>query len=142
MGEDRLIGPGLKDITKKRDRDWLVKWITNSQEFIKSGDKEAVKLWEDWKPTVMTPFYFSDEEFEALFAYLENPPVEENIAAVTSVTDNKSETNNMTSLLMLVFLIGAPEAWMRPNLHLSVFVMLPTLIFLVIPLVFLVYYFY
>ena len=41
-------------------------------------------------------------------------------------------------LLMLVFLIGAPEAWMRPNLHQSVFVMLPTLIFLVIPLVFLV----
>ena len=41
-------------------------------------------------------------------------------------------------LLMLVFLIGAPEAWMRPSLHQSVFVMLPTLIFLVIPLVFLV----
>ncbi len=41
-------------------------------------------------------------------------------------------------LLMLVFLIGAPEAWMRPNLHQSVFVMMPTLIFLVIPLVFLV----
>ena len=41
-------------------------------------------------------------------------------------------------LLMLVFLIGAPEAWMRPNLHQSVFVMIPTLIFLVIPLVFLV----
>ena len=42
------------------------------------------------------------------------------------------------ALLMLVFLIGAPEAWMRPNLHQSVFVMLPTLIFLTIPLVFLV----
>jgi len=41
-------------------------------------------------------------------------------------------------LLMIVFLIGAPEAWLRPNLHQSVFVMLPTLIFLVIPLVFLV----
>mgnify|MGYP001502114637 FL=1 len=41
-------------------------------------------------------------------------------------------------LLMLIFLIGAPEAWLRPNLHQSVFVMMPTLIFLVIPLVFLV----
>ena len=41
-------------------------------------------------------------------------------------------------LLMIIFLIGAPEAWMRPNLHQSVFVMMPTLIFLVIPLVFLV----
>ena len=41
-------------------------------------------------------------------------------------------------LLMLIFLIGAPEAWLRPNLHQSVFVMMPTLLFLVIPLVFLV----
>ena len=41
-------------------------------------------------------------------------------------------------LLMLVFLIGAPEVWLRPNLHQSVFVMMPTLLFMVIPLVFLV----
>ena len=41
-------------------------------------------------------------------------------------------------ILMLIFLIGAPEAWLRPNLHQSVFVMMPTLLFLVIPLVFLV----
>ena len=42
------------------------------------------------------------------------------------------------TLLMAIFLIGAPEAWIRPNLHQSVFVMMPTLIFLTIPLVFLV----
>ena len=41
-------------------------------------------------------------------------------------------------LLMVIFFIGAPEAWIRPNLHQSVFVMMPTLIFLTIPLVFLV----
>ena len=41
-------------------------------------------------------------------------------------------------ILMLIFLIGAPEAWLRPNLHQSVFVMMPTLLFLVVPLVFLV----
>ncbi len=41
-------------------------------------------------------------------------------------------------ILMLVFLIGAPEVMMRPNLHQSVFVMLPVIMFMVIPLVFLV----
>ena len=41
-------------------------------------------------------------------------------------------------LLMIVFLIGAPEVWIRPNLHQSVFVMMPTLLFMVVPLVFLV----
>ena len=65
--------------------------------------------------------------------------------------NNKSFLNNMFHkngralgsigyfiLLMVIFFIGAPEAWIRPNLHQSVFVMMPTLIFLVIPLVFLV----
>ena len=67
------------------------------------------------------------------------------------MNNNKSFINNMFHkngralgsigyfiLLMTIFLIGAPEAWIRPNLHQSVFVMMPTLIFLVIPLVFLV----
>ena len=65
--------------------------------------------------------------------------------------NNKSFLNNMFHkngralgsigyfiLLMAIFFIGAPEAWIRPNLHQSVFVMMPTLIFLTIPLVFLV----
>ena len=42
------------------------------------------------------------------------------------------------TLLMAIFLIGAPEAWIRPYLDESVFVLMPTLIFLTIPLVFLV----
>ena len=41
-------------------------------------------------------------------------------------------------ILMGVFFIGAPEVMLRPNLHQSVFVMLPVIMFMVIPLVFLV----
>jgi Ribose/xylose/arabinose/galactoside ABC-type transport systems, permease components len=41
-------------------------------------------------------------------------------------------------LLVLVFLLGAPAAWMSPCFPPSVFVMLPPLFFFVIPLVFLV----
>ena len=104
LGEDRLIGPGLKGITEKRDRDWLTKWIRNSQEFIKSGDPEAVKLWEEWQPSVMTPFYFSDEEFDALFSYLENPPIEEVTIASTATTDIAEEGND-TIMLVIITLV-------------------------------------
>ncbi|MEE2953752.1 MAG: cytochrome c3 family protein [Bacteroidota bacterium] len=105
IGENRLIGPGLKGITEKRDRDWLIEWIRNSQEFIKSGDSEAVKLWEEWQPSVMTPFYFSDEEFDALLAYLENPPAEEVISASADVTDIGEESDNTTILLIIVLVL-------------------------------------
>ena len=41
-------------------------------------------------------------------------------------------------LLMAIFVIGAPEVMVKINLHRSVFTMLPVIIFLVIPLVFVV----
>lgn len=41
-------------------------------------------------------------------------------------------------LLMAIFIIGAPEVMMKINLHRSVFTMLPIIIFMVIPLVFVV----
>ena len=38
IGKGPLIGPDLKDVeTRAPDRDWLVKWITNSQELVKAG---------------------------------------------------------------------------------------------------------
>ena len=77
LGETKLIGPGLKGITEKRDKEWLKKWINNSSELIASGDADAIAIFEEYNKVAMTNFYFSDEEFEALFGYLENPPVEE-----------------------------------------------------------------
>ena len=41
-------------------------------------------------------------------------------------------------LLMVIFFIGAPEVMSRPNLHQSVFIMLPIIVFMVVPLVFVV----
>ena len=35
----RLVGPGLKGGTDKYKREWLIKWIRNSQALIKSGDE-------------------------------------------------------------------------------------------------------
>ena len=76
----KLIGPGLKGVTEKYEREWLVKWITNSSEFIASGDERAIAIWEEYNKIAMPAFYYSDDEFEALFSYLENPPVEEVVA--------------------------------------------------------------
>jgi mono/diheme cytochrome c family protein len=44
ISEEKLVGPGLKDVTKRRDKDWMKKFILSSQEFIKSGDKVAKEV--------------------------------------------------------------------------------------------------
>ena len=41
-------------------------------------------------------------------------------------------------LLMVIFFIGAPEVMIKVNLHQSVFIMLPIIVFMVVPLVFVV----
>ena len=79
----RLVGPGLKGVTDKYEREWLIKWIRNSQAFIKSGDERAIKIWEEYNKVAMASYDFSDQEFSDLLAYLANPPVGEKAVAAS-----------------------------------------------------------
>ena len=107
LGETKLIGPGLKGITEKRDKEWLKKWINNSSELIASGDADAIAIFEEYNKVAMTNFYFSDEEFEALFAYLDAPPVEEAVVATqaTVVAEEKISTSTQLMIVALILLI-------------------------------------
>lgn len=49
----------------------------------------------------MTNFYFSDEDSEALYAYLENPPIEE--VAVLAVNEIVAEEGMKDSTKMMIF---------------------------------------
>ncbi len=71
VGADKLIGPGLKDVTKRRPEAWLISWIRNSQKVIESGDKYAVDLYNAYNKTQMPPYAFSDDEIKSVLAYIE-----------------------------------------------------------------------
>ena len=115
LGETKLIGPGLKGITEKRDKEWLKKWINNSSELIASGDADAIAIFEEYNKVAMTNFYFSDEEFEALFAYLDAPPVEEAVVATqaTVVAEEKISTSTQLMIVALILLIFIPQTGAR-----------------------------
>src|SRR5690606_13182012 len=58
----------------KFDRDWLQKWIRNSQALIASGDALAVKLFEENNKAVMTAFPgLSDDDIDNILAYTSQP---------------------------------------------------------------------
>lgn len=72
IGQGKLVGPDLKDVTDRRDREWLVKFIHNSQEVINSGDPIAVKIYEEYKKSVMPSFtQFSDAEVNSIIDYID-----------------------------------------------------------------------
>tara|TARA_B100000902_G_scaffold223063_1_gene211910 strand:+ start:1289 stop:2506 length:1218 start_codon:yes stop_codon:yes gene_type:complete len=105
----RLVGPGLEGVTEKYEKEWLIKWIRNSQALIKSGDERAIAIYEEYNKVAMASYDFSDQEFSDLLAYLANPPVKEEVIAesggVTSDQGMATSTILMIIALVLVTIV-------------------------------------
>ncbi len=67
------LGPGLKDVTKRRSEEWLNRWIKSPRAMLAAGDITAKQLREKNKydltmPTL--PIMQKDENRKAVIAYL------------------------------------------------------------------------
>lgn len=85
----RLIGPDLTNITKKRNKEWLYKFIRSSQTLIKSGDKEANKIFKEFN-IIMPDQNLTTKEIDAILAYIESKSPKEK----EEKNENPSETTN------------------------------------------------
>jgi len=72
IGGGNLIGPDLQGVTERLDRDWLVKFIINSQELVLAGDEYAVKIFEEYNKIPMPPNNMTPEQVDVLLAYIKN----------------------------------------------------------------------
>jgi mono/diheme cytochrome c family protein len=69
--DKKVVGPALAGIETRRDEAWLIKWIRNSQDVVKSGDAYAVKLFNEYNKSVMTAFPdLSDNDIRDILAYI------------------------------------------------------------------------
>lgn len=66
----KLIGPGLANIHEKRTKEWFVLFVKSSQTLIKSGDAEAIKIFEEYNKIPMPDQALSDSEINAVFEYI------------------------------------------------------------------------
>lgn len=97
-----MTGPALRHVTDRRSTEWLHKWIKNSAELIKSGDAEAVKLFNDWNKVPMNAFpNLSDEDIDNILAYTS----EEKAAPPAASPDGGSSSGSAdnSSLNLLIF---------------------------------------
>ena len=68
----QVVGPALKGVTERHDNAWLVKWIKNSQALVAAGDPAAVKLFNEYNKSVMTPFpELSNDDINNILAYID-----------------------------------------------------------------------
>jgi len=83
----KATGPALRGVADKYDKEWLYKWIHNSGELIKSGDAQAVKVFEENNKIPMTAFpQLSNEDIDNIIAYTSAPKEEAPAATATAAT--------------------------------------------------------
>jgi len=70
IGAGRLIGPDLKGVNDKRPEDWLLKFIKSSEKLVKSGDKTAMALLEEFNKMPMPDQALSDAEIRKVLAHI------------------------------------------------------------------------
>jgi mono/diheme cytochrome c family protein len=70
IGGGRLVGPDLKGVNDKRPEDWLLKFTKSSQRLVKSGDKTAVALFEQFNKIPMPDQALSDDQIRKVLAHI------------------------------------------------------------------------
>ncbi len=107
----KAVGPALKGVSAKYDREWLYSWIKNSSAMIKEGDAQAVAIWEEYNKVAMNAFpMFSNADIDNILAYTDyTPPAPVATAATqstaTAVSGSGASNDLILAALTLVFLM-------------------------------------
>jgi cytochrome c551/c552 len=113
VGDQTVVGPGLKDVHKRVSDDFLLKWIKNSQSLVKAGDAEAVRVYEQFNKIPMPVFALKDDEVKAIISYIKAESAKAPAAAATATTATteggdapKEDNTPLVLLISTILLIG------------------------------------
>ncbi len=104
------VGPALHGVTERREMEWLYEWIKNSQALIKSGDQQAVALYEEWNKVAMNAFpQLSNQDIDDILSYVEQPKPEPKVAVAavddTAASQGGGGISNEVVLGILAFVL-------------------------------------
>ena len=106
----RAVGPALKGVSAKYDKEWLYSWIKNSTAMVKSGDVQAVVIYEEYNGSVMTSFpQLSNEDIDNILAYTDYTPPAAAAAASAAAgapAANSAGPDNTLILIALILVFG------------------------------------
>ena len=104
----KLVGPALKGVSAKYEKEWLYSWIKNSSALIKSGDEQAVAIYEEYNKVAMNAFpNLSNDDIDNILAYTDYVPPKPAVAVSGApvVENSGSSTTNDIILLLLSFIL-------------------------------------
>ena len=94
--KEKLVGPALAGVEERAPSiEWIKSWVRNSAKMIASGDKYAVKIFEESNKSPMTSFAFKDEEIMNILAYVKDEAAKkEEVAAAPGADEKQGEANS------------------------------------------------
>ena len=102
----KAVGPALRGVTEKYDKEWLYSWIKNGTQMIKDGDPQAVAIWEEYNRAVMTNYpQFSNEQIDNILAYTNYTPPAPAPAVATAETVSQGSDISVNIILAVTILI-------------------------------------
>lgn len=90
---EKVVGPALRDVSKKHKMPWLINWIRNSSKMVQAGDEYAVKIFNEYDKQQMPSFNLSDEEITSIIKYIDV----ESSAAVAPTAPTGGPANNQVA---------------------------------------------
>ncbi|MBD3723647.1 MAG: c-type cytochrome [Flavobacteriaceae bacterium] len=98
-------GPALRGVADKYEREWLYKWINNSGELVKSGDAQAVKIFEEFNKVPMTAFpQLSHADIDNILAYTSEQPTAAPVPTAGPDTATVEPTSGISNNVILAAL--------------------------------------
>ncbi len=89
--KDKVVGPALRDIDKRRSEDWIIKFVHSSQTMVKDQDAYAVKVFADNNKVVMPDHKdLKDADIRDIIFYIKDESAKDDKAAgpVTFISNN------------------------------------------------------
>lgn len=72
INKGRLVGPDLANVDKRRSEDWIFKFVKSSQAMIKSGDPDAVAIFEEYNKVIMPDPPISESQIREILGYIKD----------------------------------------------------------------------
>jgi mono/diheme cytochrome c family protein len=104
----KLVGPALKGVSEKYEKEWLYSWIKNSAALIKSGDEQAVAIYEEYNKVAMNAFpNLSNNDIDNILAYTDYVPPKPTPPSGSAVaqTSNSDSTSDIILILLSFVLL-------------------------------------
>ena len=102
----RAVGPALKGVSAKYDKEWLYSWIKNSTAMVKSGDAQAVAIYEEYNGSVMTSFpQLSNEDIDNILVYTDYTPPAPVASAAAPAAGTAGQSSGLSNNIILFALV-------------------------------------